>query len=747
MIGLGHRKKKNNDWSSRLTDGQTILLREKNRKAMCQRWKKGKRYERWGCWSRSGWLDLQLESEGNTEDNREQILIEMTIDFFAKDWMLNGRWGKSSRALRQRWSWAAKQTKGKEIKANGSLISGRHWHQKVDRLARLVFLLFKQIESKGIRTKDLQIERRGITLRRFPIEPRPREINDVHRDTRINLLFHLSWSMPCRTEVLGDVVGVLSKKSHRTSICQDKSRQISLQRSARVRQFSVKEWDSLQIRSTWTRRNTLLSHLEISFPHPADLNRGYRLFSFANVHGIHGHGDLHRWISEWMHRLPTTLVNGDGGIDVLEEKKDRSITNKGISTRPFQLEWFSMGFKLKRTWRSERKRRFLRSSLHIEWRIETESNIQSSSSLTCSAIRSFYNCLRIESIDSRSGQIRARRHSFGSRPLVQHSWRKRFHHFVFYHRMGQSQVDRIKFLDNPTFRSINSKRIDWHIPWENFRSTGRSARSSLVTIPRPVPRDADLFFSKRNSSLDIDGQRTRHLFRHLSLSPFHSVMSAPMRDHSASDEIQTDLFQRCDREEQWLKQFEHLWRRCQVSVRPHHNEINWRWSSGHRSVPCKSFIVQVDLSLHPLMPLFQCILSRRVLRMATVLLHGQRCLAIPSDSEEINSETIDSSSAKENCSSTIDIEERSEVSVDLHWESISLQLFFGVVSLGRVLVEEGCSSNEISLFFSSREVFFRCSTDAEDQRRDVDLDHCHVTPLHGGSQVRWRSHLAWSIEF
>ena len=22
----------------------------------------------WGCWSRSGWLDLQLESEGNTED-------------------------------------------------------------------------------------------------------------------------------------------------------------------------------------------------------------------------------------------------------------------------------------------------------------------------------------------------------------------------------------------------------------------------------------------------------------------------------------------------------------------------------------------------------------------------------------------------------------------------------------------------------------------------------------------------------
>ena len=67
-----------------------------------------------------------------------------------------------------------------------------------------------------------------------------------------------------------------------------------------------------------------------------------------------------------------------------------------------------------------------------------------------------------------------------------------------------------------------------------------------------------------------------------------------MRDHPASDEIQRDLFQRCDREEKWLKQFEHLWRRCQVSVRPHHNEINWRWSSCHPSVPCESSIVQID---------------------------------------------------------------------------------------------------------------------------------------------------------
>jgi hypothetical protein len=57
--------------------------------------------------------------------------------------------------------------------------------------------------------------------------------------------------------------------------------------------------------------------------------------------------------------------------------------------------------------------------------------------------------------------------------------------------------------------------------------------------------------------------------------------------------------------------------------------------------------------------------------MATVLFHRQRCLAIPSHSEESNSDTIDSSSAKENCSSTIGIE---ELSIDLHWESISLQL-------------------------------------------------------------------------
>jgi uncharacterized sodium:solute symporter family permease YidK len=50
-----------------------------------------------------------------------------------------------------------------------------------------------------------------------------------------------------------------------------------------------------------------------------------------------------------------------------------------------------------------------------------------------------------------------------------------------------------------------------------------------------------------------------------------------------------------------------------------------------------------------------------------------------------------------------------------------------------MMIEKGYSSNEMSLFFSSREVFFRCSADGEDERRDVDQDNWHVTLLHGGS--------------
>ena len=74
----------------------------------------------------------------------------------------------------------------------------------------------------------------------------------------------------------------------------------------------------------------------------------------------------------WMNaHIANDTGQGDGRIDVLEEKKDRSITNKGIPTRPFQLKSFSMDWSWHEHGEAKGKEDFfdLLFTSNEEWRL------------------------------------------------------------------------------------------------------------------------------------------------------------------------------------------------------------------------------------------------------------------------------------------------------------------------------------------------------------------------------------------